>query len=320
MVSKTKLIGTATTLTLTSVLIWIALNQSFVLKTSGDMTCSGVPQYSDLFKTNISDCQIFWNITSKDYTYYFRNKNGNKLGFSPEVDGYEWFVKDGRFKSGYRPMDKSGNFTFYKGKEYQFMAFIFKSPTETIKWSITAAEQNVDPILYGINLSVLCSYEDVSARSTVYYEDLQNFSFTCPSGFNATADTINKIGYCFEPSYINSNGTSVQDLNFSHYYNRVNQSLRTMYWTEIKHISYVEIENSTKCNRIGFRDETRNRNFYCAKCDFNCYRQDNFIYMVSNNDADSGCRYDIETGKAVCKFDTPSMRKQVKEKCYEVED
>src|SRR3990167_4724295 len=162
MVSKTKLIGTATTLTLTSVLLWIALNQSFVLNASGDMACSGTPIYSSLFKTNVSDCQIFWNITSKDYTYYFRNKNGNKLDFSPEAIGYEWFVKDGRFNSGWRRMDKSGNYTFYKGKKYQFMAFVFKNSTDTIKWSITSAEVNKDPILYGINISILCSYELVT--------------------------------------------------------------------------------------------------------------------------------------------------------------
>src|SRR3990167_6123487 len=176
MVSKTKLIGTATTLTLTSVLVWIALNQGFILTASGDMTCSGTPIYSELYKSQISDCQIFWNITSTNYTYYFRNKGGNQLGFSPEAKGYEWFVKDGRYRSGYRPMDKSGNFTFRKGTKYQFMAFVFKEPEQTIKWEITSADVAKDPILFGINISLIqsCHIETIGKSNSIY-EDVTKY-------------------------------------------------------------------------------------------------------------------------------------------------
>src|SRR3990167_4776923 len=109
-ISKTKLIGTSTTLTLTAILLWIAFNQNFRLDASGDITCFGTPFYDKNVKSNISDCQVFWNVTGINYTYYFRNKNGINLGFSPEVQDYKWYAKDGRFNSGWRPLDKSGNF------------------------------------------------------------------------------------------------------------------------------------------------------------------------------------------------------------------
>jgi len=149
--TRTKYVATATTLTLTSILLWIAFSQNFKLDASGDMFCSGTPVYSELFKDYISDCQIFWNVTSINYTYYFRNKKGIELGFSPEINDWKWYVKDGRFKTGWRPLDKSGNFTFRKGIKYQFMAFVFKEANQTIKWSITSADVTKDPNLFGIN-------------------------------------------------------------------------------------------------------------------------------------------------------------------------
>ena len=170
MASRTKLIGTLTTLTLTSILVWIVFNQNFILNASGDLTCAGTPFYSNTFKKNISDCQVFWDVTSIKYTYYFRNKKGIELGFSPEVKGYDTYVKDGRYNSGWRLLDKSGNFTYRKGIKYQFMAFIFKDINQTIKWKITAAEQTIDPILFGIDLKELkqCNTITKTIKKDVY--------------------------------------------------------------------------------------------------------------------------------------------------------
>ena len=150
MPSKTKYIGTATTLTLTAILVWIALSQNFKLEASGDIHCNGSAFYGAKFKANISDCQVFFNVTSINYTYYFRNKNGIALNFSPDVEGYNLYMKDGRYSSGWRLMPKSFNFTFRKGVKYQFMVFVFKQPEQKIKWGITAAEQEIDPILFPI--------------------------------------------------------------------------------------------------------------------------------------------------------------------------
>lgn len=171
--ARTKFIGTATTLTLTAILIWISFNQNFKLEASGDITCLGTPEYSELFKDYISDCQVFWNVTSINYTYYFRNKKGIELSFVPEVKDYKWYAKDGRYKSGWRPLDKSGNFTFRKGIKYQFMAFIFKEPEQTIKWSITAAEVSRDPILFGVNFTILknCLTTIITTEKTTYVKE-----------------------------------------------------------------------------------------------------------------------------------------------------
>lgn len=140
------------------------------------MFCSGTPVYSELFKDYISDCQIFWNVTSINYTYYFRNKKGIELGFSPEINDWKWYVKDGRFKTGWRPLDKSGNFTFRKGIKYQFMAFVFKEPEQTIKWTITAADVAKDPILFGINISLIqsCHIETIGKSNSIY-EDVTKY-------------------------------------------------------------------------------------------------------------------------------------------------
>ena len=169
MASRTKEIGTLTTLTLTAVIIWIALNQNFKLQVSGDTKCAGIPYYSNMFKTEISDCQIFFNITSINYTYYFKNKKGIALGFSPEINGYKCFVKDGRYISGYRLLDSYLNFTFTKGKKYEFMCYIYKEKSKTVKWSVTAADQFKDPILFGIDdkVSAIQECRQVTSRNEV---------------------------------------------------------------------------------------------------------------------------------------------------------
>jgi len=287
--TKTKVIGTATTLTLTSVLVWIALNQNFILTASGDITCSGTPVYSDLYKSQISDCQIFWNITSTNYTYYFRNKEGNKLEFSPESKGYEWFVKDGRYKSGYRPMDKSGNFTFTKGKKYEFMAFVFKDPTETIKWSITSADQFKDPILYGLNVSNLCGYktETISTYNTVTYE------FTCPAGKNISVNTNKKYAECINRVWRPSNNSWDYSLNFSHTYNLIYAGNRTIYWNEYV-FSHYDLKNDT-CRKEGWIVEDKIINF--TKCDINCNREDSTVQCDFCN-GDSNCDGIINEGES----------------------
>ena len=290
--TKTKLIGTATTLTLTSVLVWIALNQGFILTASGDMTCSGTPIYSELYKSQISDCQIFWNITSTNYTYYFRNKGGNQLGFSPEAKGYEWFVKDGRYRSGYRPMDKSGNFTFRKGTKYQFMAFVFKEPEQTIKWEITSAKENIDPILYGLNVSWLCSNEEATTPTDIFKQ--VTYEFTCPSGKNVSVDTQNKYATCLNRKWISSNSSWSYGINFSHSYDKAYLTNRTIYWYESE-FDYVDLVNETICNHAGIIVEDKIINF--SKCGIDCSR-DGSIVQCDLCNGDSNCDGILQLGES----------------------
>ena len=288
MASKTKLIGTATTLTITSILIWIAFNQNFILTASGNIKCTGSPKYSELFKGDISDCQVFWNVTSKDYTYYFRNKNGIKLNFTPEVKDYKWFVKDGRYKSGYRQLDKFGNFTFTKGKKYEFMAFIFKEPTKTVKWSITAAEQKIDPILYGLDVADICDNIILTTEIKIpIYKDVVH-EYTCDEV--QTIDSKTKHAICYT-NVQNINGT--RSIIFEHDYDTI--ELNKIIWTQSDQIgSYIDYQNKTICRKKGLQIEDKTIDF--EKCGISCSMDGSIVQCDSCDDGN--CDGILQSGES----------------------
>lgn len=222
--TRTKLMGTLTTLTITSILLWIAFNQNFTLNASGDITCAGTAYYNDLFKDYISDCQVFWNVTSINYTYYFKNKEGINLIFSPEVNDWKWYAKDGRYNSGWRPLDKSGNFTFRKGIKYQFMAFVFKEPEQTIKWTIISADVTKDPILFGILFTTLKDCKTTTETRTMQIYDTEiifNYNQTICSDFPtnksckqiALGNSTRKLSVGSYNEFINT--TTCEDIGFN---------------------------------------------------------------------------------------------------------
>jgi len=313
--TKTKVIGAGTTiLTLTSLILWMVASNQFKLEVSGDITCSGNAFYSEVFRRNISDCQIFWNVTSINATYKFSNKNNTELNFSPKVNGYDCYIKDGRYKTGYRPLDKTWNLTYRYGVKYEFMCFVFKETRQTVKWSLFAADKKVDPILFGINISIICDSKTKKTNKTIYYFEEITKEYTC-NGVAIVNNSI-KTGFCYT-NQTNTNGT--RNLTFSHKFNSGNLTNKTIYWQENITLSYVDYINATVCPPTGFKDETRGRSFYCSKCDFNCYLRGEYVIMENNNDLNTGCAYHIPTGKSTCRFDSDSIKRRVKENCYEVE-
>ena len=284
--TRTKLIGTATTLTLTSILLWIAFNQNFILTASGDITCAGLPFHSDLFKKDISDCQVFWNVTSRNFTYYFRNKNGVELGFSPEVDGFDMYVKDGRYKSGWRPLDKSGNFTYRKGIKYQFMAFIFKDIEQTVKWKITAADATIDPILFGINISTI-----QDCKTTTETEIKNNYRYY--------SYTLNQTKCSDEP---------------------INKTCKKVYQSNstISEVigNYADYINTTICKEIGIKIGIKE--IYYKKHSMKCGRNGLIVSCDSTKDGngDGVCssgescpmQFDIRDLKINSRLDSPSIK------------
>lgn len=279
--TRTKYIGTATTLFIVSILSWMLIN-GFKIEASGDMVCSGIPTYDNTFKSNVSDCQIFFNVTSTNATYYLRNRNGVELGFSQDVQDYQCYIKDGRYKSGYRPLDKYGNFTYKKGIKYEFMCYIFKDMEQTVKWSLTAADKSVDPILFGINITAIRRCTD--SQDVVSKENI----VTCI--INSTYIHIN-----------NQTG--------------INETKIWSYTRDCIDGTYDDLINKTTCTIIGFRDNTRNRNINCEKFGYACNPNSlvgQFIIADSiydgngNGRCESGescCAYHIPTGKISCRND-----------------
>jgi len=272
----TKLIGTVTTLTLTAILLWISFNQNFILTSSGDMTCSGTPVYSELFKVEISDCQVFWNITSINYTYYFRNKEGIKLDFTPEVKGYEMFVKDGRYKSGWKVLDKSGNFTYKKGVKYQFMAFIFKEINQTIKWTITAADVSKDPVLFGININAI--------------QDCQTTTKIITQNIEKTKILLLNTTFC-KDFPINKSCVSV---------NTKNQTVPYIAG------SYDYFQNTTICENVGLNVNNKIINY--TKFGWKCSLNENILECDSMYDGNSNGK--CTSGESCTKIDIRDLSLQ----------
>ena len=302
-ISRTKIIGTSVTLTLTSVLLWIAFNQSFILTASGDITCSGTPFYDNSFKSNISDCQAFWNVTSINYTYYFRNKNGIELEFSPEVNGYEMYVKDGRYKSGWRLLDKSGNFTYRKGIKYQFMAFIFKEINQTIKWSITAADVTIDPILFGIQIDKIqdCVTETKEVTMPIYGDGThyRRVALLCETN----------VSYIYFNNKTNEQETRQRIENFT-----CGTGLEEYKVSGDVIDNYIDLVNTSVCKDIGF--QIGNRKIEYDKINAKCTRDgcviqcDYFQGGNRNGICDSGenCyKRNICTNSVISRTDVPSL-------------
>ena len=277
MATRTKLIGTATTLVLTAILLWISFNQNYILTPSGDITCAGTPFYNNTFKGDISDCQVFWNVTSINYTYYFRNKQGIELGFSPEVNGFDMYSKDGRYNSGWRPLDKSGNFTYRKGIKHQFMAFIFKDINQTVKWKITAAEQTIDPILFGIDVRELkeCTTITKTIKKEIYGTEIVfNKNTTVCSDFPIN-NTCEKI----------SLGNSTNKILIG---------------------TYEHFINTTTCEDYGYN--LSGHILYYSEVDWECKRDGLELCCEAPHQSDKNGKCD--SGEGYCLFDIKTLSKQ----------
>ena len=304
MITKTKIVGTLTTLTLTAILLWVSFNQNFILNSSGDMTCAGTPYYNINFKRNISDCQVFWNVTSINYTYYFRNKKGIELGFSPEVKGYDIYVKDGRFKSGWRPLDKSGNFTYRKGIKYQFMAFIFKEINQTVKWKITAAEQTIDPILFGVHIEILKECKIKQEFETI--DDYGNIT----KERDVRETYVANYTYIFINNHTLINETKIAFFNTTRLIRKITTEMEVVG-------SHIEIINTTICKNYGYNISGHIIDY--SEADWECIMDglklccEAAYQSNKNGKCDSGegyCLFDIKTLSKQC---TVSPTKQIRD-------
>lgn len=161
MASKTKYIGSGTTiLTVTALILWMVLSPDFDIAISKDPLCDG----------NLEDpCIQFINATfnpqnTRYTTFYIRNKGDIKLDFSPDIIDYALCKKDGRYKKersydnlcgpGYREILTKPYYykylyyyKFYKGQTEEWMLVgLKKNPSDTVKWGIKVSDREVDPI------------------------------------------------------------------------------------------------------------------------------------------------------------------------------
>lgn len=130
MVKKIYLGGTIVTL----LGLFLALSQIYGvhIETSGDTVCS-------------NECISYFNITSENYTIYVRNPNQIKLQFSPEIQDFQVY----RLKyNDWVPVDVT-NFNFNKGVTYQFKIIAHKNSKDTVKWSLSYSDKEIDPTWIG---------------------------------------------------------------------------------------------------------------------------------------------------------------------------
>ena len=137
-----------------------------IVNLTGDITCEG-----DYFNPCISDLSV-----RNPNAYYvdIYSKEEVKLDFSPEIKDYALFVKDGRCKTnsiscaspnglwfeGWKYIDFTNKTKPREDKEYvfRFPAYTTKyfrivgiknNPKETIKWSFSTQDKELDPYWYG---------------------------------------------------------------------------------------------------------------------------------------------------------------------------
>lgn len=195
--SRTKYVGAGTTiLTLMALLGWFVNSDNFDVEYSGDIYCA-------------EDCTSYFNITSKYYNYYLYNKEGVKLGFIPEIDEYYICKPDKRCKhcggcpAGYREIDFVSPYTsrykyvykFPKGVKQEFMIIGKKELNQTVKWSLDAVNEYIDPAWKGFQIDSICDYETVTTPVTMLIKKNQTFSYKYEEINNKTKKNTTQTGY-----------------------------------------------------------------------------------------------------------------------------
>ena len=100
-----------------------------------------------------SECWVEFCMKNSYRNLYFYNKEELPLTFSDDsvIHGVEFYKKDGRFKTGYRPIDfikpySKGRLYVFKIPAYSYTCYgmkIYKDPGATVKWTFLG----LDPIL-----------------------------------------------------------------------------------------------------------------------------------------------------------------------------
>lgn len=300
--SKTKYIGTGATVGILGLLGWFVLTGIFQVQMEGDIKCDGT--FQDI-------CDWHFNITNTGVTpYYLYNKNAVALTFEPDVKQFWLCKKDGRYSGkarenrelypcgvGYKEfwwnesLTSSASYVekFSKGDKKEYKIAILKhNPKDKIKFGGNLAVEEFDPFLLprDINVSWLCSYRTEQTNTTIDVKETTTKEFTCPVGKNASRDTVNKRGFCWN-IHEWGNGSTTRSINFSHFYDVSVVANRTMYWEETNFLySYVEIENETHCDHAGIRVDDKTLNF--SKCGVQC-SWDNPIFQCDTCDFDGNC-------------------------------
>ena len=147
----------------------------------GDQICFGTPA---------DPCISFINITVP-VTFYIYNHENIALNFSPGIKDYDLYLRDRRYtktcikdicgwkifnltekKEGYEYVYK-----FYPDKVYEFALLGYKNhPREVIKWEITAANGELDPVWNGYNQSVELLNQTITKMSLAEFEEFQKLT------------------------------------------------------------------------------------------------------------------------------------------------
>ena len=135
---KTQTIILTSAITLMSLFTLLILNGAIIVS-DGDKFCDG---------TIIDPCISYINITTNRTTYIY-NPEKIKLSFIPEIKDYELYIKKSNKWVDFYSYNKT---TLTKGVKYQFKLVGYKNnPRETVKWSISGAGGDLDPLWYGNN-------------------------------------------------------------------------------------------------------------------------------------------------------------------------
>jgi len=178
--------------------------------------------------------------------------------------------------------------------------------------SITVAGNQInieeDPLWWingkWVNVSWLCDYKNKQNNITVIVYKTTNHSLTCPAGKTAVFDRTYKWLYCYNEVALNENGTMSQSLNFSNPYDRIDN--RTIFFsvTDYQNVtSYLDIRNTTICNKVGYIIDKEVLNF--SKCGINCYENNNLV-QCDLCDGDSNCDGILQSGESGIKVNISS--------------
>ncbi len=239
--SKTKYIGIGTgILTVLALLGWFVDSEHFDVEFSGDIFC-------------LEECRSYFNITYNPtnpiYRYYYlQNKEGVKLDFVPGIDEYHICKPDKRCKScggcpsGWREIDFTSPYTsrykyvykFYRGKKEQFMILGNKGTLQTVKWSLDALNEDIDPAWIGVDELKDCKVIQTSEEVNDYQPCIKN----------QTSTFIN-----------NETG--------------INETVIKFYDRKCLIGSHIEIINTTVCKTTGY--QYQDKIWDCEKYGYVCY-------------------------------------------------
>ncbi len=168
-------IGSSTVgITLISLFLYMTFLGATIIS-DGDKVCAGTIE---------DPCVSLINITVP-ITFYIYNKEGIDLDFSPNIENYKLYLRDKRYTRtciedicGWRLFEmkekKEGfqyAYKFYPNKVYEFALVGYKkNPDDVIKWSLGAANEELDPIWLAPSKDKLSNVLKVSLRSSEGWE------------------------------------------------------------------------------------------------------------------------------------------------------